>query len=85
MLDHLHEHGVRDRHAIRPDERCLILLRHGGLIAIYNTLWSGKVARAASDADTLALQALNIKLHGDERVDLSLLPFSDGLTLARKR
>jgi caffeoyl-CoA O-methyltransferase len=43
------------------------------------------VARAARDADTQALQALNDKLHADERVDLSLLPISDGLTLARKR
>ena len=68
-------------------ERCLQLVRQGGLIAIDNTLWSGKVALPASagDADTLALQALNAKLHGDERVDLCLLPFSDGLTLARKR
>ncbi len=68
-------------------ERCLRLVRPGGLIAIDNTLWSGKVAEkaAASDADTLALQALNTKLHKDERVDLSLLPFSDGLTLARVR
>ena len=68
-------------------ERCLKLVRPGGLIAIDNTLWSGKVAQVAGndDADTLALQALNIKLHGDERIDLSLLPFSDGLTLARRR
>ena len=68
-------------------ERCLKLVRPGGLIAIDNTLWSGKVAQVAGndDADTLALQALNTKLHVDERVDLSLLPFSDGLTLARKR
>ena len=68
-------------------ERCLRLVRQGGLIAIDNTLWSGKVAEkaSASDADTLALQALNTKLHKDERVDLSLLPFSDGLTLVRKR
>ncbi len=66
-------------------ERCMLLVRPGGLIAIDNTLWSGKVAVQSSDADTLALQALNIKLHGDSRVDLSLLPFSDGLTLARKR
>jgi predicted O-methyltransferase YrrM len=43
------------------------------------------VARSARDADTAALQAFNRKLHGDERVDVSLLPFSDGLTLARKR
>lgn len=66
-------------------ERCLTLLRPGGLIAIDNTLWSGSVARPSRDADTRALQALNIKLHGDERIDLSLLPLGDGLTLARKR
>ena len=66
-------------------ERCLQLLRSGGLIAIDNVLWSGSVARAAKDADTEALQALNRKLHADERIDLSLLPIGDGLTLARKR
>lgn len=66
-------------------ERCLTLLRAGGLIAIDNTLWSGKVAIPAEDADTAALQALNDKLHRDERVDISMLPIGDGLTLARKR
>jgi predicted O-methyltransferase YrrM len=67
-------------------ERCLRLLRSGGLVAIDNTLWGGSVARAsATDADTVALRALNIKLHGDARIDLSLLPLGDGLTLARKR
>ena len=34
---------------------------------------------------TRALQALNAKLHRDERIDVSLLPIGDGLTLARKR
>jgi caffeoyl-CoA O-methyltransferase len=66
-------------------ERCLQLLRTGGLIAIDNVLWGGSVARPAKDADTAALQALNTKLHADERVDLALLPIGDGLTLARKR
>ena len=67
-------------------ERCLQLLRPGGLIAIDNTLWSGKVAHpAAGDADTEALQALNAKLRDDARIDVSLLPIGDGLTLARKR
>ncbi len=66
-------------------ERCLQLLRAGGLIAIDNTLWSGAVARPATDADTAALQQLNDKLHRDQRVDLSLLHIGDGLTLARKR
>ena len=66
-------------------ERCLRLVRAGGLIAIDNTLWSGAVARPAKDADTVALQQLNAKLHRDERIDLSLLPIGDGLTLARVR
>ena len=66
-------------------ERCLRLLRAGGLIAIDNVLWSGSVARPATTKDTAALQALNDKLHHDERIDLSLLPIGDGLTLARKR
>ena len=66
-------------------ERCLVLLRVGGLIAIDNTLWSGKVAAPSEDVDTKALQALNSKLHRDERVDISMLPIGDGLTLARKR
>ena len=68
-------------------ERCLTLLRAGGLIAIDNTLWSGRVADTAAthDADTAALHALNVKLAGDKRVDVSMLPIGDGLTLARKR
>jgi caffeoyl-CoA O-methyltransferase len=68
-------------------ERCLQLLRTGGLIAIDNVLWSGRVARPAEpgDADTLALQQLNSALHDDARIDLALLPIGDGMTLARKR
>jgi caffeoyl-CoA O-methyltransferase len=66
-------------------ERCLRLVRQGGLIAFDNTLWGGDVARPAKDADTRALQALNDKLHRDERIDIAMLPIGDGLTLARKR
>ena len=69
-------------------ERCLRLLRPGGLIAIDNVLWSGRVAYSADpleDPDTVALQRLNLQLHGDERVDLCMVPIGDGLTLARKR
>lgn len=66
-------------------ERCLQLVRTGGLIAFDNTLWGGDVARPAQDDDTRALQALNDKLHTDQRTDIALLPIGDGLTLARKR
>ena len=66
-------------------ERCLALLRTGGLIAIDNVLWGGAVARPATDDDTRALQALNAKIRADERVDLAMLPVGDGLTLVRKR
>jgi predicted O-methyltransferase YrrM len=66
-------------------ERILKLLRKGGLITIDNTLWSGKVADpAVNDADTVALRALNDFVHRDARVDMSLLPLGDGLTLVRK-
>lgn len=66
-------------------ELCLQLLRPGGLIVFDNVLWSGRVAREARDEDTRALQALNKKLHRDERIDLSMLAVGDGVTLARKR
>ncbi|MFN7944555.1 MAG: class I SAM-dependent methyltransferase [Blastocatellia bacterium] len=67
-------------------ERSLQLVRPGGLIAIDNVLWHGKVIdNDAQDADTLAIRALNEKLHHDERVTLSMLSISDGLTLALKR
>lgn len=67
-------------------EKCLDLLRPGGLIALDNTLWGGKVADASvNDADTTALRALNEKLYADERIDLCMVPIGDGLTLCRKR
>jgi len=68
-------------------ERCLQLLRPGGLIAFDNMLWGGRVAHpaGAGDADTAALQALTDKLHHDERVDFALLTVGDGVALARKR
>jgi predicted O-methyltransferase YrrM len=67
-------------------ERLLKLLRPGGLIVVDNTLWSGRVADPEErDADTRALREFNDALHRDPRVDLSLLPVGDGLTLARRR
>lgn len=67
-------------------ERALELLRPGGLMVIDNTLWDGKPADpSVNDVDTLAIRVLNEKIHGDDRVSLSFLPFADGLTLARKK
>ena len=67
-------------------ERALQLLRSGGLIAIDNVLWSGRVADpSVQDKDTAALRALNDKIHRDERVLVSMLPVADGLTLALKK
>lgn len=67
-------------------ERALVLLRTGGVLAIDNVLWHGSVADLSNtEPDTVALRALNRKVHADARVNLSMLPLGDGLTLARKR
>ena len=67
-------------------ERILQLLRRGGLVLVDNVLWSGRVLdKTDKSEDTTAIRAFNKALHQDERVDLSMLPIGDGLTLARKR
>ena len=67
-------------------ELCLQLVRQGGLVIVDNVLWHGQVLdRDDQTPDTVAIRALNKKLHSDERVDLSLVPIGDGLTLLRKR
>ena len=66
-------------------ERALVLIRTGGLIAVDNVLWDGRVIdESAQDGDTQAIRAFNAKLHTDTRVALSLVPLGDGLTLACK-
>lgn len=67
-------------------ERCLALLRTGGIIAVDNVLWGGSVADPdRNDEDTVAIKQLNAKIRRDERVTMCLLPISDGVTLALKR
>jgi caffeoyl-CoA O-methyltransferase len=71
-----------------PDyfERCLKLVRPGGLIAIDNTLQRGKVADPSNqEGDTIAIREFNRSLHHDERILLSLVPMADGITLALKK
>lgn len=67
-------------------EAGLKLVRPGGLIAIDNVFWGGKIVDdAVQDEDTLALRALNSKLATDPRIDLAIVPIGDGLTLARHK
>jgi predicted O-methyltransferase YrrM len=67
-------------------ERCLVLLRPGGVVAFDNVLWSGRVIEKGEQTpDTAALHALNQKVRRDDRVDASLLTVGDGMLLARKR
>ena len=66
-------------------ERALPLVRRGGLIAIDNVLWSGRVADPSNqEADTNAIRRFNTKLCRDGRIALSMLPVADGVTLALK-
>jgi caffeoyl-CoA O-methyltransferase len=61
-------------------------LRPGGVLAFDNVLWNGQVIDPHDTSeDTAALRELNDLLVQDERVDVVMLPVSDGLTLARRR
>jgi predicted O-methyltransferase YrrM len=67
-------------------ERMLTLVRPGGLIAIDNVLWSGRVVDSAdTSSDTVALRALNAKIKDDQRVDTVLVPIADGIFMCRRR
>lgn len=66
-------------------EYALKLVRQGGLIAIDNVLWQGNVADSTDQSvDTVAIRAVNQKIHDDSRVETSMVPIGDGLTLALK-
>ena len=67
-------------------ERCLELLRHGGLIMVDNVLWDGSVIDVSNQkTETVAIRKLNEHVYQDSRVDISMVPIGDGVMLARKR
>jgi caffeoyl-CoA O-methyltransferase len=67
-------------------ERCLELVRPGGVIAIDNVLWGGRVADPSADDDsTRTLRRVNEMVAADQRVRHVLLAIADGMTIARKR
>jgi predicted O-methyltransferase YrrM len=67
-------------------EKSLRLLRTGGLMLVDNVLWNGRVADPEfDDPETLALRDFNRFVRDDQRVDLSMISFADGITLALKR
>lgn len=67
-------------------EKTLMLVRPGGLIVIDNTLWRMSVASSEdTDETAAAIKKFNIALYNDERVEISVLPVSDGVTLVRKK
>ncbi len=67
-------------------DRLLRLVRPGGLILADNVLWGGAVANSSDQRpSTKAIRAFNEQIHRDERIDMSLVPIGDGLTLIRRR
>lgn len=67
-------------------EKALLLVRPGGVVLVDNALWGGSVIDPAKkDAETEAIRAFNRFIHGDDRVDITMLPVGDGLMMARKK
>lgn len=67
-------------------EQLLPRMRVGGVIAVDNVLWSGRVIDADNNADsTVAIREFNDRLAEDARVDVSIVPIGDGITLACKK
>jgi len=67
-------------------EEALHRLEPGGLIAVDNTLWSGRVLDSSDrSADTVAIRAFNEAVAADDRVEALILPIGDGLTLIRRK
>ena len=62
------------------------LIRPGGLIAIDNTLWKGRVIDLDDTSEnTEAIRKINDVVRDDQRIALSFLRLGDGTTLCRKK
>lgn len=95
-LTSLLESGERDKYdfvfvdAIKEEylqyyEILLKLIRRNGLILVDNVLWGGSVANPDKNSpETIALRKFNDFVYRDKRVDISMLPLGDGLTIIRK-
>jgi predicted O-methyltransferase YrrM len=68
-------------------DRCFQLIRQGGIILVDNVLWYGRVADPSMNEDkrTQAIKQINQQIYHDDRVQISLIPIGDGLTIARKK
>jgi predicted O-methyltransferase YrrM len=93
LLEQKNEAGTYDFIYIDADkrnyenyyERALKLLRSGGVVAIDNVFWAGRVIDpTVHDVDTVAIRGLNKKIHQDTRVQICMIPTSDGMTICRK-
>ena len=96
-LDNLIESGLTDTfdfafidadksNYVNYYEKCLTLVRSGGIVCVDNTLWGGSVADPSKrDSDTDGIRALNKRMYEDERTHCSLVPIGDGLHIALKR
>ena len=66
-------------------ELCLKLVSNEGIILFDNVLWSGDVADPNNqEKDTVALRELNQFLYNDDRVNISMIPIGDGITMVQK-
>ena len=66
-------------------EQSLVLVRKGGVIAIDNVLWGGRVLdNSDTEPATRAIREFNSRIYKDDRVAISMIPIGDGLTLAQK-
>ena len=66
-------------------EQCLKLIKQGGIIALDNVLWNGRVLdETTEEKTTIAIRKLNEKIYNDSRVTMTLVPIGDGMTLVMK-